>query len=143
MTRSLDPSRYATEGTVCDLLTDAQAIELGLPSPGDPDSYDSFQSCTRHHALADRKVDYNLWLDYDLLGGTYRRGDDAGEVHPLDIEGQPAVAVSTDPSLSCRVDVALAPRKGVEILANDHDEKSCALAVTIAERMVRNLTGSG
>jgi hypothetical protein len=143
ITRPLDPSRYATKRTVCDLLTDAQAIELGLPSPGDPYSLESFVSCTRHNLLADRALDYNLWVNSDVLDDTYGRGDDTGEVRPLDIEGQPAVATRADPSLACRVDVALAPRKGLEILADDHDQKACALAVTIAEQMVRNLIGGG
>jgi hypothetical protein len=35
LTRTLDPSRFASEGAVCDLLTDAQASDVGLPPPAD------------------------------------------------------------------------------------------------------------
>ena len=31
VSRTLDPSAYATQDTVCDLLTDDQAVALGLP----------------------------------------------------------------------------------------------------------------
>lgn len=46
-----------------------------------------------------------------------------------------------DPTGFCQVDLGLAQRKGVEIIVTDADDKACALAVTIAERMVENLGG--
>lgn len=142
LTRTLDPARYATERTVCDLLTDAQAVELGLPSPNYRDSFESFVACSRRHILADRRVDYDLWLDSDLLDDAFGRHEPE-ELHVRDIAGQPAVLTSADPSQACHLDLGLAKRKGIEILADDHDGKACALAVTIAERMVENLTGGG
>jgi len=145
LTRRLDPSRYATEGTVCDLLPDAQAIELGLPSPGSPDNVDEMlNACTRHHTLADHRVEYNLWIGYDVLGSSFGRFEPE-KLHIRDIAGQPAVLVGADPTEFCQVDLGLAERKGIEVMAEDHsdEKKACALAVTIAERMVGNLTGGG
>ncbi len=128
---------------MCDLLPDAQAIELGLPSPGDPDNVDEMlHACTRHHTLADRKVEYNLWIGYDVLGSSFGRVEPE-KLHIRDIAGQPAVLIGADPTGFCQVDLGLAERKAIEILAHDNDEKACALAVTIAERMVGNLTGGG
>jgi hypothetical protein len=141
LTRTLDPARHATEGTVCDLLTDAQARELGLPSPSNTYAIEGETiTCYRKHALADREVEYVLWLDYDVLGSSFGRTDPE-ELHNRDVGGQPAVVIGADPTGFCQVDLGLAQRKGVEIIANDEDDKACALAVTIAERMVDNLDG--
>ncbi|WP_291414073.1 DUF3558 family protein [Actinophytocola sp.] len=144
ITRPLDPSRYASERTVCDLLTEAQAMELGLPSPGDPSSIEgTFLSCHRRHALADREVNYDLWLDSDLLGSTYRGLEEYEDWELRDIAGQPAVVIGADPARACRVDIGLGKREGIELMASDDDGKACAVAVAVAEQIVRNLAGDG
>ncbi|HEX6353460.1 DUF3558 family protein [Actinophytocola sp.] len=141
VTRPLDPSAYATEGTVCDLLTDPQAIELGMPSPGESHAIsETFLGCNRLHALAEREVEYNLWLDNDLLEEVFSRNK-RGDFMVVDVAGQPAVIKSADPAQVCHVTVGLASRKGIEVMATDDRGKACALAMTIAEQMVRNLGG--
>jgi hypothetical protein len=130
---------YGSEDTVCDLLADPQAIELGLPSPGDPNSgIENHWGCLRKHGLAEREVEYYLWLDTDLLLDVFSRSDDFMVV---DVAGQPALIKSADPAGVCHVTVGLAPRKGIEVMATDDHDKACALATTIAEQMVRNLSG--
>lgn len=146
ITRPLDASQYATEGTVCDLLTDIQANEFGLPSPGDPFTAGggSLLTCRRDNpdSVDERDIEYSLWPDYDLWTsefGSSRRGSD--DPFLLDIAGQPAVVNGSDPEPACQVKVGIAARQGFEILAKDDGEQACALAVAVAERMVRNLGG--
>ena len=89
-------------------------------------------------------MEYNLWIDYDVLGSAFGRVEPE-ELHVRDIAGQPAVLIGADPTGFCQVDLGLAERKGIEVMAEDDsdEKKACALAVTIAERMVGNLTGGG
>lgn len=143
--RPLDASRYATGDTVCDLLTDTQAVEFGLQSAGNPynASDGSLLTCSRNGFGTERDVEYNLWPDSDVFAsqfGDKRRqgGDDA---YLVDVAGQPAVVNGSDPEPACLVTVGLAERQGIEVLASDGKDLACALAVAVAERMVRNITG--
>jgi hypothetical protein len=143
--RPLDASRYATEGTVCDLLTDTQAVEFGLQRSGNPynASDGSLLTCSRNGFGTERDVEYNLRPDSDVFAsqfGDKRRqgGDDA---YLVDVAGQPAVVNGSDPQPACLVTIGLAERQGIEVLASDGKDLACALAVAVAERMVRNITG--
>jgi hypothetical protein len=142
--RPLDASRYATTDTVCDLLTDTQAVEFGLQSSGNPynASDGSLLTCSRNGFGTERDVEYNLWPDSDVFAAQFgdrrRQGDDA---YLVDVAGQPAVVNGNDPKPACQVTVGLAARQGIEVLASDGKDAACALAVAVAERMVRNITG--
>ena len=144
ITRPLDASRYATKGTVCDLLTDAQAVEFGLQSSGNPYSASdgSLLTCSRNGFGTDRDVEYNLWPDSDTFAAQFgdrrRQGDDA---YLVDVAGQSAVVNGSDPAPACLVTVGLAERQSIEVLASDGNDLACALAVAVAERIVRNITG--
>ncbi len=143
--RALDASRFATGGTVCDLLTDAQAVELGLPEAGDPynASDGSLLTCSRNGFGTEQGVEFNLWPDSDVFaaqfGDSRRQGGDGA--HLVDLAGQPAVVNGSDPAPACQVTVGLAERQGIEVLANDGKDLACALAVAVAERMVQNIAG--
>lgn len=143
--RPLDASRYATTGTVCDLLTDTQAVEFGLQSTGNPynASDGSLLTCSRNGFGTDQDVEYNLWPDSDVFasqfGDSRRQGGD--DAHLADVAGQPAVVNGTDPKPACLVTVGLAERQSIEVLASDGKDLACALATAVAERMVRNITG--
>jgi hypothetical protein len=143
--RPLDASRYATRDTVCDLLTDSQAVELGLQSSGDPyDASDgSLLTCSRNGFDTERDVEYNLWPGSDLFASQFgeRRRQGGDGAYLVDVGGQPAVVNGSDPQPACLVTVGLAERQGIEVLASDGKDLACALAVAAAERMVRNLTG--
>jgi hypothetical protein len=142
--RPLDASRYATDGTVCDLLTDSQAEELGLQSTGNPyqASDGSLLTCSRNGFGTERDVEYNLWPDSDVFAAQFgerrRQGSDA---YLVDVAGQPAVMNGNDPKPACQVTIGLADRQGIEVLASDGKNHACALAVAAAERMVQNMTG--
>ncbi|GAB3440567.1 hypothetical protein GCM10027436_24100 [Actinophytocola sediminis] len=143
--RPLDARRYATEGTVCDLLTDTQAVEFGLQSTANPfhASDDSLLTCSRNGFGTERDVEYNLWPDSDVFAAQFgdRRRQGGADVYLVDIAGQPAVVNGSDPQPACQVTVGLAERQGIEVLASDGKDLACALAVAAAERMVRNITG--
>ncbi len=144
LARQLDASRYATEGTVCDLLTDTQAVEFGLRSSGNPyhASDGNLLTCSRNDFGTDRDVEYNLWPGSDTFASQFgdkrRQGDDA---YLVDVAGQPAVLNGKDPKPACLVTVGLAERQSIEVLASDAKDLACSLAVAVAERMVRNLAG--
>jgi hypothetical protein len=143
--RPLDASRYAAKDTVCDLLTDDQATELELRSSGN--AYQagdaSLLTCSRNDFGTDRDVEYNLRPDADefaaQFGDRRRQGDDGA--HLVDVAGQPAVVNGSDPQPACLVTIGLAARQSIEVLASDGEDRACALAVAVAERMVRNLAG--
>jgi hypothetical protein len=141
----LDASRYATEDTVCDLLTDAQAAELGLQGSGDPYTAadGSLLTCSRNGFDTQRDVEYNLWPDSDLFASQFgdNRRQGGGDAYLVDVAGQPAVMNGSDPKPACQVTVGLAERQGIEVLASDDGDSACALAAAVAERMVRNVTG--
>lgn len=126
---------------MCDLLSDAQASDSGLPPPADTHAIEGdVVACYRKHALADREVEYTLWLDSDVLGSSFGRYEPE-ELHNRDVAGQPAVVIGADPADFCQVDLGLAQRKGVEIVVTDEGDEACALTVTIAGQMVENLGG--
>jgi hypothetical protein len=143
--RPLDASPYATRDTVCELLTDTQAVELGLESSGDPyNAADgSLLTCSRNGFDTQRDVEYNLWPDSDLFASQFgdKRRQGAGDAYLVDVAGQPAVVNGSDPKPACQVTVGFAERQGIEVLASDNGDSACALAVAVAERMVRNVTG--
>jgi hypothetical protein len=143
--RPLDASRYATGDTVCDLLTDAQAVEFGLQDTGNPyDASDgSLLTCSRNGFGTERDVEYNLWPDSDVFAAQFgdRRRQSADDAYLVDVAGQPAVMNGSDPEPACLVTVGLADRQGIEVLASDGTDVACAVAVAVAEQMVRNLTG--
>jgi hypothetical protein len=144
ITRPLDASRYATGGTVCDLLTDAQAVEFGLQSSGNPyhASDGNLLTCSRNGFGTDRDVEYNLWPDSDTFAEQFGTGRPrGGDAYLVDVAGQPAVANGKEPKPACLVTLGLAARQSVEVLASDAGNQACALAVAVAERMVRNLAG--
>jgi hypothetical protein len=141
--RPLDASRYATKGTVCDLLTGTQAVELGLQGAGNPYAGDGgLLTCSRNDFGTERDVEYNLWPDSDVFAAQFgdrrRQGSDA---YLVDVAGQPAVVNGSDPKPACQVTVGVAERQGIEVLASDGKDHACALAVAAAERMVRNISG--
>lgn len=140
VTRSLDPSIYTTEGTVCGLLTDEQAVDLGLrPGAKSHEKGDVVFSCEWRRRGADLyQIGYDLGLDTDLLGDWYRAGDD---VEPRDIEGQPAGVLDMSGGV-CKVAVRLAEKKSLHVYVADMEsDTGCALAVSMAERIVKNLEG--
>jgi hypothetical protein len=141
--RPLDASRYTTADTVCGLLTDVQASELGLLSSTDSSSIGggSLLTCRRKGSGTKRDLEFYLWPDGDPLVGEFGRPPDSDDRYFVDIVGQPAVVIGNDPEPACRVVVGLAARQGLEIMTNDDDDNACALAVAIAEQMVRNLGG--
>lgn len=143
--RALDAGRFATGGTVCDLLTDTQAAELGLQGSGKPynASDGSLLTCSRNDFGTERDVEYNLWPDSDVFAAQFgdRRRQGGAGAHLVDVAGQPAVVNGTDPAPACQVTIGLAERQGIEVLASDGKDLACALAVDVAEQMVRNLTG--
>jgi hypothetical protein len=142
--RPLDASRYATRDTVCDLVTDTQAVEFGLQRSGNPynASDGSLLTCNRNGFGTERDVEYNLWPDSDTFAAQFGdRRRQGGEAYLVDVAGQPAVMNGRDPQPACLVVVGIAERQGIEVLANDGGDLACALAVAVAERMVRNLTG--
>ncbi len=143
--RPLDGSQFATGGTVCDLLTDAQAVELGLRDSGNPynASDGSLLTCSRNGFGTDRDVEYNFWPDSDVFAAQFgdRRRQGGDDAYLVDVAGQPAVMNGSDPKPACQVTVGLADRQGIEVLASDGKNVACALAVAVADRMVRNLTG--
>jgi hypothetical protein len=143
--RPLDATQFATEDTVCDLLTDAQAEELGLQSSGNPYSASdgSLLTCNRNGFGTERDVEYNFWPDSDVFAAQFgdQRRQSSDDAYLLDVVGQPVVMNGSDPEPACQVTVGLADRQGVEILASDGKDVACALAVAVAERMVQNLAG--
>jgi hypothetical protein len=143
--RPLDASRYATKGTVCDLLTDTQAVEFGLQGSGNPynASDGSLLTCSRNGFGTERDIEYNLWPDSDVFASQFgdKRRQGGAEAYLVDVAGQPAVVNGSDPEPACLVTVGLAGRQGIEVLASDGKNLACALAVAVAERMVRNITG--
>lgn len=143
--RPLDARRFATDATVCGLLTDTQAVDLGLQSSGKPynASDGSMLTCNRNGFGTERDVEYNLWPDSDVFAAQFgdRRRQGGDDAYLVDLAGQPAVVNGKDPQPACLVTVGLADRQGVEVLASDGKDLACALAVAVAERMVRNITG--
>lgn len=140
VTRSLDPSAYATEDTVCGLLTDEQAVELGLQSESRPHKRgDTVFSCEwKLHGDDLFQIEYDLALNTDLLGEWYAAGDD---LQLRDVEGQPA-GVLDGANGVCKVAVRLAEKKSLHVsVADMESEIGCALAVPMAEQIVRNLKG--
>jgi hypothetical protein len=130
---------------VCDLLTDTQAVEFGLQDSGNPynASDGSLLTCSRNGFGTDQDVEYNLWPDSDVFvtqfGDSRRQGAD--DAYLVDVAGQPAVMNGSDPKPACQVTVGLTERQTIEVLASDGNEHACALAVAVADRMVRNITG--
>ena len=121
--RPLDASRYATKGTVCDLLTDTQAVDLGLQSSGNPyhASDGSLLTCNRNGFGTERDVEYNLWPDSDVFASQFgdRRRQGGDDAYLVDVAGQPAVVNGSDPKPACQVTVGLTDRQGIEVLASD------------------------
>ena len=130
---------------MCDLLTDAQAEELGLRNSGNPytGSDGDLLTCNRNDFGTERDVEYNFWPDSDVFAAQFgeRRRQNSDDAYLLDVAGQPVVVNGSDPEPACLVTVGLADRQGIEVLASDGKEVACALAVAVAERMVQNLTG--
>jgi hypothetical protein len=77
-----------------------------------------------------------------VLGSAFGRVEPE-KLHNRYISGQAAVVNGADPTSFCQVDLGFAALKGIELVVSDKKDKACALAVTIAEQMVRNLTGEG
>jgi hypothetical protein len=130
---------------VCDLLTDAQATELGLDSDGNPyeSANGSLVTCSRNGFGTTRDVEYNLRPDADEFAAQFgdRRRQAGTDGFLADVAGQPAVVNGSDPQPACQVTVGLADRQSIEVLASDGENRACALAVAAAERMVRTITG--
>lgn len=143
--RPLDAQQFATGDTVCGLLTDTQAVEFGLQKSGNPynASDGSLLTCSRNGFGTERDVEYNLWPDSDVFASQFgdRRRQGGDDAYLVDVAGQPAVVNGSDPAPACQLTVGLADRQGIEILASDGNDLACALAVAVADRMVRNLTG--
>ena len=141
VTRSLDPSAYGTVDTVCDLLTDEQAAELGLPEPATPKKItNTAMTCSRERP-GDKRwlVEYDLWLDFDVLGEMYRDGD---SYELLSVEGQPAAVRYQGVGSTCAVTVGLAARAAVEVkTSGGPKEDACSLVTAMAEQIVKNLEG--
>ena len=141
VTRTLDPSAFATEETVCGLLTDDQAVELGLREQSKPHrTGDTVLECQRMRQGDDRfQVEYDLFLDSDVLGSWY---DSGADLQLRDIEGQPAGVQELAGGSRCKVAVRLAERTSLHVFAPDEKGKdACSLVIPVAERIVRNLEG--
>lgn len=143
--RPLDANRFATEDTVCDLLTDTEAVDFALQSSGNPyhAGDGGLLTCSRNGFDTDRDVEYNLWPDSDVFAAQFgdRRRQGGADAYLVDVAGQPAVVNGSDPAPACLVTIGLAERQGIDVLASDSNDHACALAVAVAERMVRNITG--
>lgn len=143
--RPLDASRYATEDTVCDLLTDTEAVEFGLQDSGNPykASDGGLLTCSRNGFDTQRDVEYNLWPGSDVFAAQFgdRRRQGSADAYLVNVAGQPAVVNGSDPKPACLVTIGLAERQGIDVLASDSKGLACALAVAVAERMVRNISG--
>ena len=143
--RVLDARRYATKDTVCDLLADTEAVEFGLQRAGNPyhAGDGGLLTCSRNGFGTNRDVEYNLWPDSDVFAAQFgdRRRQGGDDAYLVDVAGQPAVVNGSDPAPACQVTIGLAERQGIEILASDSDNLACALAVAVAERMVRTIAG--
>jgi Protein of unknown function (DUF3558) len=142
-TRTLDPSGFATEETVCGLLTDDQAARLDLPRTGTPlKRSDAVLECQRQRQDGDRwQVAYTLWLTTDLLGEWHQSGDD---YEPRTVEGQPAGVEKSADGSSCTVVVRLGEKKALQVMVPDSRGKdACAIVLPVAGQIVRNLAGEG
>lgn len=143
--RPLDASRFATEDTVCDLLTDTEAVEFGLQGSGNPYKAGDggLLTCSRNGFDTTRDVEYNFWPDSDVFAAQFgdRRRQGGADAYLVDVAGQPAVVNGSDPKPACLVTIGLADRQGIDVLASDSGDLACALAVAVAERMVRNISG--
>lgn len=140
VTRSLDPSAYTTEDTVCGLLTGEQAAGLGLqPEARAHQRGDVVFSCEWKLQGDDQfQIEYDLALNTDLLGDWYAAGDDP---RLRDIGGQPAGVLDMSGGV-CKVAVRLAERTSLHVsVADMESEIGCALAVPMAEQIVKNLEG--
>jgi Protein of unknown function (DUF3558) len=130
---------------VCDLLTDAQATEFGLQKSGNPYTAGdgSLLTCSRNGFNTDQDVEYNLRPDSDAFASQFdgRRPQGGNDARLVDVAGQPAVVHKSDPQPACLVTVGLGERQTIELLASDSKDRACTLAVSVAERMVRNITG--
>lgn len=143
VTRPLDPSAYGTEDTVCDLLTAAQATTLNLPEPAEPQKItDTAMVCSRQKPGAKRwLVEYELWLDFDLLGELYRKGD---QYELRDVEGQPAAVQESKTGSYCILTVRLAEQTALKVTTFGHPKNAaCALVTSMAEQIVQNLAAEG
>jgi hypothetical protein len=137
----LDPSAYASEDTVCGLLTDEQAVELGLQTESKPHNRaDVVFSCEWKLQGDDLfQIEYDLALNTDLLGEWYAADHDHLQLR--DIEGQPAGVVDRSGGV-CKGAVRLAEKKSLHVSVADMESGiGCALAVPMAEQIVRNLKG--
>lgn len=141
VTRSLDPSAYGTVDAICDLLTDDQAAELGLPEPATSEKItDTAMTCAREKP-GDKRwlVEYDLWLEFDVLGEMYRNGD---SYELVAVEGQPAAVQYQGIGSTCVVTVGLAARTAIKVkTSGDPKKDACSLVTAIAEQIVRNLKG--
>lgn len=143
VTRTLDPSAYATEQSVCGLLTDDQALGLGLQPTSKPHrTSDSALECQLMRQGSDEwQVEYDLFLNVDVLGSWYGSEDD---LQLREIGGQPAGVLEQVDGGTCKVAVRLAEQKSLHVLVPDLDGKdACALAIPLAEQIVQNLAGEG
>jgi uncharacterized protein DUF3558 len=141
VTRSLDPRAYGTVDTVCDLLTDDQAAELALPEPSRPEKItNTAMTCSREKP-GDKRwlVEYDLWLDFDVLGEMYRKG---ASYELLSVEGQPAALQYRSIGSTCIVTVGLSAQAAVKVKTfGDPKKDACSLVTSMAEQIVRNLKG--
>jgi len=142
VTRPLDPSAYATEDTVCGLLTDEQIDTFDLPRNAKPHKRtETVFDCAREKEGGERwQLDYTLWLNVDLVGEWY----DAQEtLELLYIEGQPAAVNDLSDGRFCIVAVTLAEQKSVQVMGRGsrQEDAACSHVISVAEQMVRNIKG--
>ena len=139
VTRQLDASAYGTKDTICDLLTADQAKELNLPEPATPQKIiDTAMVCSRQKPGAKRwLVEYELWLEGDLLGDMYRDGQ---SYELRSIEGQPATMRESKTGTYCILTVGLAEHAALKVTTFGHPKKAaCPLVTTMAKLIVQNL----
>jgi hypothetical protein len=142
----VDPSAYATEDTVCGLLTHDQTVEFDLPRTASTVKVTDVRvDCQRTKQGGERwQADYTLWLNVDLVQEWYDIKDDIKDAFELRyVEGQPAAVRESEGGWSCNVAVTLAERKSLQVMIRGSraEKAACAQAISVAEQMVRNIKG--
>lgn len=148
VTRTLDLARYRTRP--CDLVTAEQQAALNLPTQPAGEAFE----CEWQPKAPNKSVVLAVLVDVDYFAQVYRESntdayDGAGYrkwalFEPLEVSGQPAVAIGTSPDrFNCNIVVATGPKDSiaVTVIATDRTADSCPRATAIAEQVIRNLAG--
>lgn len=145
VSRQLDASGYRNR--ICEILTDEQAVALGLPESARPGGSPEFIFCGRESK--DPPLNFSLvYGGSDLFGKAYRKPNfPLGYSKLVTIAGQPALELGTavlDGSVPyCLIVLGLANDQAIQIDMNLHfgGSGACERATRVAEAIVHNLGG--